>query len=102
MSNQKRKPKSWSLALALLAAVLLGLLVGAAVYAQTGGLSLPWFTVDGGGITSSGGAYTLSGTMGQPDAGLLSGGAYRLTGGLWSAEGAVDQPYTLHLPVTRR
>ena len=31
---------------------------------------LNWHTVDGGGYTwSSGGTYTLGGTMGQPDAG---------------------------------
>src|SRR5256884_5487033 len=32
---------------------------------------------------SSGGNYTLSGTVGQPDAGTLSGGNYTLEGGFW-------------------
>ena len=41
-------------------------------------------TVDGGGeMFTTGGAYELSGTIGQHDAGLLSGGAYALTGGFW-------------------
>jgi hypothetical protein len=32
--------------------------------------------VDGGGtMTASGGTYSLSGTVGQPDAGVLSGDA---------------------------
>jgi hypothetical protein len=45
---------------------------------------LSWWTVDGGGGTfSTGGAYTLGGTIGQPDAGLLVGGDYTLGGGFW-------------------
>ena len=43
-----------------------------------------WSTIDGGGGVSSGGDYTLSGTIGQPDAGTMSGGAYLLAGGFWS------------------
>lgn len=30
---------------------------------------LTWSTIDGGGGTSTGGAYTLNATIGQPDAG---------------------------------
>ncbi|MSU58973.1 MAG: hypothetical protein EXS35_12535 [Pedosphaera sp.] len=47
--------------------------------------AIDWFTLDGGGGQSSGGAYTLAGTIGQPDAGASSGGAYTLQGGFWSA-----------------
>ena len=50
--------------------------------AQTGGdYDLSWSTVDGGGRGSIGGSYTLMGTAGQPDAGVLSGGDYTLQGG---------------------
>src|SRR5216683_1977715 len=45
--------------------------------------AIDWFTVDGGGGTSSGGSFTLTGTIGQPDAGTLSGGNYTLQGGFW-------------------
>ncbi|HEV8525829.1 MAG TPA: hypothetical protein VGQ71_15145 [Terriglobales bacterium] len=45
--------------------------------------SLGWFTIDGGGGTSGGGVYSVSGTIGQPDAGAMSGGSYTLTGGFW-------------------
>lgn len=45
--------------------------------------AIDWFTIDGGGGTSSGGAYTLSGTIGQLDAGTLRGGSYTLEGGFW-------------------
>jgi len=46
---------------------------------------LSWHTVDGGGAMFSVGAtYTLGGTIGQPDAGFMSGGNYTLTGGFWA------------------
>ena len=53
--------------------------------------TIDWFTIDGGGGTSSGGGYTLSGTIGQPDAGTLVGGSYRLDGGFWGGVFAVQQ-----------
>lgn len=45
--------------------------------------SIDWHTIDGGGGTSTGGAYLVSGTMGQADAGNTSGGTYSLNGGFW-------------------
>lgn len=45
--------------------------------------AIDWFTLDGGGGASSGGAYTLAGTIGQPDAATSSGGSYTLQGGFW-------------------
>ena len=47
-------------------------------------LSISWFTIDGGGGTSAGGAFTLSGTIGQPDAGVLTGGTFAVNGGFWA------------------
>jgi len=44
---------------------------------------LNWRTIDGGGGQSSGGPYTLTGTIGQPDAAYSSGGDYELLGGFW-------------------
>jgi len=44
---------------------------------------ISWYTIDGGGGTSSGGPYTLTGTIGQPDAGWSIGGKYELLGGFW-------------------
>ena len=43
--------------------------------------SVDWYTIDGGGATSSAGSYSLSGTIGQPDADTLSGGSFTLEGG---------------------
>src|SRR5580765_2937247 len=53
-------------------------------YAQT--YAIDWFSIDGGGGTSSGGAFSLSGTIGQPDANPqpMSGGNFSLIGGFWS------------------
>lgn len=54
----------------------------------SGQYDLSWFTVDSGGHTfSTGGAFRLGGTCGQPDAGSLSGGDYTLTGGFWLSGG---------------
>lgn len=44
------------------------------------------WTVDGGGGRSSGGAYTLTGTIAQPDSDPLqpsTGGSHAITGGFW-------------------
>ena len=48
-------------------------------------------TIDGGGrMNSSGGDYELSGTIGQPDAGQMTGDGYALTGGFWFEVGPGD------------
>ncbi len=49
---------------------------------------LAWNTVDSGGDRSSGGDYVLMGTIGQPDAGAMTGGAYELSGGFWPGSAA--------------
>jgi hypothetical protein len=47
--------------------------------------SIDWYKIAGGGGTSTGGTYQVTGTIGQPDAGgAMSGGNYSLTGGFWS------------------
>jgi hypothetical protein len=80
----------------------LALLFVAPILAQTGGgYDLTWSTVDGGGYTfSSGGGYTLGGTVGQPDAGVLTGGGYTLSGGFWSGAAAIA--YEVYLPLVMR
>ena len=69
--------------------------------AQTGGVyDLSWNSIDGGGVTfATGGNYSLGGTIGQADAGVLSGGAYTLTGGFWAALNTGGSTY---LPLIRR
>jgi hypothetical protein len=47
--------------------------------------SIDWYKVSGGGGASTGGIYSVNGTIGQPDAsGPLTGGTYSLTGGFWA------------------
>ena len=53
--------------------------------------SIDPFTIDGGGGTSTGGVYSVSGTIGQPDAGVSGGGNYSLIGGFWGAIIAVQE-----------
>src|SRR5438105_2452590 len=65
-------------------------LASAAVQAQN--YSIDWFTIDGGGGTSTGGVYSISGTIGQPDAGHMAGGNYTLDGGFWGILAAVQTP----------
>ena len=70
----------------LAAALLLIFIAG--LRAQSFGLD--WFKVDGGGGTSTGGVYAVSGTIGQPDAGAMNGGPYSVTGGFWALPIAVQ------------
>jgi hypothetical protein len=92
--------KKSSFFLALIALLLLTL----PVLAQSGGgYDLSWSTVDGGGYTfGSGGSYTLGGTIGQPDAGLLTGGSYALGGGFWGGGAVAAERYEVYLPLVHR
>jgi hypothetical protein len=54
--------------------------------------SIDWFTIDGGGGTSTGGVFSVSGRIGQSDAGHMSGGNYTLDGGFWEMFAAVQTP----------
>jgi hypothetical protein len=41
-------------------------------------------TIDGGGVMhNTGGEIELSGTIGQPDGGVMTGGEFDLSGGFW-------------------
>ena len=65
------------------------------------GFDLSWWTVDGGGGTSSGGDYSMTGTAGQAEVGVrMRGGAYELAGGFWGAGGQAE--YGVYLPVVLR
>ena len=73
----------------LLMAALFVLSAVSLVYAQAEEWDLGWHSISGGGSTSIGGdRFVLSGTVGQPDAGDLSGGVYTLNGGFWAGTAA--------------
>jgi hypothetical protein len=63
--------------------LFLGLLIPTISFAQN--YSIDWHEIAGGGGTSTGATYQVTGTIGQPDAsGAMTGGSYSLTGGFWS------------------
>ena len=64
-------------------AVWIMLLMVFAGSSTNGQYELSWYTIDGGGGRSIGGPYTLTGTIGQPDAAYSRGGNYELLGGFW-------------------
>jgi len=62
--------------------------------------SIDWYKVSGGGGTSINSPYSVSGTVGQPEAGgAMTGGSYSLTGGFWALY-AVQTPGAPLLTIT--
>ncbi|MGI6272509.1 MAG: hypothetical protein ACOYLD_09170 [Anaerohalosphaeraceae bacterium] len=60
--------------------ITVALLVGCCAWAD---YEISWYSIDGGGGTSTGGRYSLTGTVGQADTGVSSGGSYVLSTGFW-------------------
>ena len=54
--------------------------------------SVDWFTLDGGGGTSTNGQFVVSGTVGQSDAGRLTGDGFSVEGGFWGVLLVVHTP----------
>ena len=104
----KRNQVLFAMALFVLASVLIaqGSLPAAADPgrgAPDAGYEMAWYTVDGGGATfSAGGVYSLGGTIGQPDPGLLAGGDYNLGGGFWGGGAPAEGLHRIYLPLVMR
>ena len=97
-----RCPMKKQIILIVVPLVAMLLVIGVALAAVTAGYDLSWWTADGGGGTSSGGNYSLSGTIGQPDAGpVLSGPGYQLSGGFWPGSGGGAEKI-IYLPLVVR
>lgn len=67
--------------------------------------SISWYKVAGGGGNSAGtngtAVFSVSGTVGQPDASpALTGGQFAVTGGYWSLISAVPTPGAPALTIT--
>jgi hypothetical protein len=76
---------------AVVATVLAAALFAGAVLAGApADFGLRWWSVDGGGGTSTGAGYSVSGAVGQPDAAVATGGDYAVRGGFWV--GGVSPP----------
>ncbi|HTV39899.1 MAG TPA: hypothetical protein VMF08_04950 [Candidatus Sulfotelmatobacter sp.] len=55
--------------------------------------SINWYKIAAGGGISANGQYSLTGTIGQPDASTpMTGGNYSLTGGFWAFISVVQTP----------
>ncbi|MBI5030039.1 MAG: hypothetical protein HZB51_05895 [Chloroflexi bacterium] len=95
----KRKTILITVAIAMIVAALaLGNVPTSAKPADT--YTIDWYTINGGGtMSTSGSPYTLSGTIGQSEAGAISGGNYKLSGGFWSV---IDSLSKLFLPLILR
>lgn len=73
---------------------MLAFLAGLAA-ARAQNFAIDWFKIAGGGGTSTNAQFSLSGTIGQHDAGgPMTNGAYSLSGGFWVLPTAVQTPGT--------
>ena len=68
--------------------------------ARAQNFAIDWFTIDGGGGTSTGGVFAISGTIGQPDGGVMTNGNYALLGGFW-AVASIPPPAAPRLNIER-
>ena len=81
--------------------VLLASLLACAGSGLAQSYSINWYRISGGGGTSTNGQYSVSGTIGQPDAsGAMTGENHSLTGGFWSLISAVQTPGAPLLTIT--
>jgi hypothetical protein len=62
--------------------------------------TIDWSKLAGGLGTSTGGVYSVTGTIGQPDPGTMSGGSFKVHGGFWSVLAAVQEPGVPILSIT--
>jgi len=87
--------KTWRIFVAALAFVMFISIASAQSY------SIDWYKISGGGGSSTGGVYSVSGTIGQHDAGeQMTGGSYSLTGGFWALISVVQTPGLPNLTIT--
>jgi hypothetical protein len=90
--------KHWTM---LPTTVLLLIMAATALASSGGDYEVSFYTIDGGGSTSSGGVYEVTGAIGQHDAGeeAISGGDYALFGGFWSGR---FQDFSIFIPLILR
>ena len=89
-----RRTTEWALASLIACALAQVTASFAADYA------IDWWTVAGGGGTSTGGVFTATSSIGQPAAGQASGGQFTVAGGFWGIIGAVQTPGAPLLTIT--
>jgi len=99
-ANTSAQSKTWRLELALLLCFI-SLHSSFCLRALGQQYSIDWYKIAGGGGTSTGGVYSVNGTIGQPDAGgPMIGGNYSLTGGFWALISVLQTPGLPDLIIT--
>jgi hypothetical protein len=89
-------------ALLVLIACLLAVAIPALAQSD-GDYDLSWWTVDGGGGSLSiVGGYSLSSSLGQPDAEVLASNDYVLSGGFWVGGAPAGMGHRVYLPLVLR
>jgi hypothetical protein len=86
MSDLRKLPGKSIMMLPAAAVALLFIFTVVGMASSGGSYVLNWATIDGGGGFSGGGSYSLSGSLGQPLAGEMSGGGYTLVSGFYSQQ----------------
>ncbi len=92
------------LGFALRGAVALAVGLGVCAVAEAGRaqtFAVSPSVIAGGGGTSTGGVFSVSGTIGQPAVGSLAGGTFAIQGGFWGSAEAVQTPGAPFLKVVR-
>jgi hypothetical protein len=80
--------------------IIFFVLAGFIALPALGQYSMDWYKISAGGGASTGGIYSVTGTIGQPDAGgPMLGGAYSLTAGFWALY-AIQTPGAPRLTIT--
>lgn len=96
-----QKVRVLALVVLLMATIAVAQRAPAPAYAQSGAYAINWYSIDAGGavtsITANG--FTVSGTIGQTDTAIHTGGAYTLTNGFWSG---IDPRYLGYAPHVER
>jgi hypothetical protein len=77
-------------------AIVLVCLLGQVAASFASDYAIDWWSVAGGGSTSTGGVFTATGTIGQPTAASAVGGQFTVQAGFWGAIAAVQ---TTNAPV---
>jgi hypothetical protein len=94
-----------AIAWVLVLVVLVYAVPGAVAAVQS--LGVAWWTIGGGGGTSAGATYSVSGTIGQYNAATVSGASVTVAGGFWPGLSAspVDdgpEPVRVYVPLVLR